>query len=180
MDGAGLTALLHQLPEGMQTPLGEGGALVSGGEGQRVRIGRALARSGVRLAILDEPARGLERIERKRVLDTLRTQAGDATLFAITHDISDTLDFDRVLVIDRGRIVEDGPPRELADTPGSRYRAMLGEQRAVQRELWSHPAWRRLRMSKGTLSETRARVSASQSAGPEDSHPAEEQEWTPV
>ena len=48
-----------ELPEGFETVLGEGGALVSGGEGQRVRLGRAMLRDSVRLAILDEPFRGL-------------------------------------------------------------------------------------------------------------------------
>src|SRR5207244_10061974 len=48
---AGLESVLDRLPDGLQTSLGDGGALVSGGEGQRVRIGRAMARPGVRLAI---------------------------------------------------------------------------------------------------------------------------------
>ncbi|MDZ4796716.1 MAG: ABC transporter ATP-binding protein [Bryobacteraceae bacterium] len=68
MEDAGLVDVLQRLPDGLQTSLGEGGALVSGGEGQRVRMGRALARSGVRLAILDEPARGLDRDARRSFL----------------------------------------------------------------------------------------------------------------
>ena len=51
----------QQLPDGLQTSLGEGGGRLSGGEGQRVRLGRALIRPGVRLVILDEPFRGLDR-----------------------------------------------------------------------------------------------------------------------
>ena len=49
----------------VQTPLGEGGGLVSGGEGQRVRLGRALLRADVRLVILDEPFRGLDVMTRE-------------------------------------------------------------------------------------------------------------------
>ena len=65
---ADLRSLIAQLPDGLQTPLGEGGALLSGGEGQRVRFGRALGRSSARLAILDEPFRGLERERRATLL----------------------------------------------------------------------------------------------------------------
>ena len=68
LEAADLGRILERAPEGLQTPIGEGGTLVSGGEGQRIRIGRALGRGGVRLAILDEPARGLGREERRRML----------------------------------------------------------------------------------------------------------------
>jgi ABC-type bacteriocin/lantibiotic exporter with double-glycine peptidase domain len=156
LDDAGIASLLHRLPDGLQAPLGEGGGLVSGGEGQRVRIGRALARPGVRLAVLDEPGRGVERDERRRILEDLRRHFAQATLFAITHDLSDTLEFDRVLVIDRGRILENGSPRELCEESGSRYRALLEEERAVHRDLWAHPIWRRLQLRKGAIVEANA------------------------
>jgi ATP-binding cassette subfamily B protein len=55
IEQAELRRILDTLPDGFQTPLGEGGGLVSGGEGQRVRFGRALLRPGIRLVILDEP-----------------------------------------------------------------------------------------------------------------------------
>lgn len=72
LDVVDLTPLLEKLPDGLQTLLGEGGGLLSGGEGQRVRIGRALLRSGVRLAILDEPFRGLDPAARPDLLATVR------------------------------------------------------------------------------------------------------------
>jgi len=153
MEDAGLVDVLERLPDGLQTSLGEGGALVSGGEGQRVRMGRALARSGVRLAILDEPARGLDREARRRFLETARRHFGNATMLAITHDIADTLEFDRVLVVEQGRILEQGSPRELRENPASRYRALLDQESAVERQMWSHRMWRRLRMSGGVLHE---------------------------
>jgi ABC-type transport system involved in cytochrome bd biosynthesis fused ATPase/permease subunit len=61
MENADLADVLKRLPNGMQISLREGVALVSGGEGQHVRMGRALGSVGVRLAIPDEPARGLDR-----------------------------------------------------------------------------------------------------------------------
>jgi ATP-binding cassette subfamily B protein len=85
--------------------------------------------------------------------DARRPVAG-ATLICITHDITDTLDFDRVLVIEQGRIVEQGPPRALYEKPASRYRELCDEEKSVQRNLWAHPIWRRLRLHGGVIDET--------------------------
>lgn len=154
IENAGIVDVLDRLPDGLQTALGDGGALVAGGEGQRVRMARALMRSNVRLAILDEPARGLDRQSRRNFLSRARRHFQSATLFCITHDVADTLDFDRVLVMEQGRILEQGPPAELYQDRGSRYRALCDRERALERDLWAHPMWRRLRLNAGTLSET--------------------------
>jgi ATP-binding cassette subfamily B protein len=154
LEAVDLARILERAPEGLQTPIGEGGTLVSGGEGQRIRIGRALGRSGVRLAILDEPARGLGHEERRRLLSSLRAHFSGATLICVTHDVSDTLDFDRVLVIERGQIIEQGVPRTLHSQPRSRYRALLDEEGAVRRDLCASSAWRRLRLQDGTIRES--------------------------
>src|SRR5262249_23217057 len=106
LQDADLYHVLPRLPDGLQTPLGDGGGLVSGGEGQRVRFGRALVRGRVRLAILDEPFRGLDREKRRELLQCARRAWRDATLLCVTHDVGETLDFERVLVIEGGRIVE--------------------------------------------------------------------------
>jgi ATP-binding cassette subfamily B protein len=98
VDVARLRPVLERLPDGLQTRVGEGGALLSGGEGQRVRFGRALTRSQVRLVILDEPFRGLDREHRRALLAAARRAWADATLLCITHDVGETLAFDRVLV----------------------------------------------------------------------------------
>ena len=83
---ADLIDVLEKLPDGLQTQLGEGGALVSGGQGQRVRLGRAMLREEARLVILDEPFRGLERERRRRLLERARAYWRGATLLCITHD----------------------------------------------------------------------------------------------
>jgi len=150
---ADLLNLLETLPDGLQTPLGEGGALVSGGEGQRVRLGRAILRTDVRLAILDEPLRGLDRERRRELLARARRLWESATLLCITHDVGETQAFDRVLVIEQGRIVEDGAPTNLAEQSGSRYRAMLEAEEAVRKGLWSSDTWRRLWLEEGRLDE---------------------------
>jgi ATP-binding cassette subfamily B protein len=143
---AALDELLPRLPEGLQTRLGEGGGLLSGGEGQRVRFGRALVRSGVRLVILDEPYRGLDRETRRELLRRARRLWQGATLICITHDVGETRDFDRVLVIEAGQVVEDGSPWFLAQEPRSHYRALLEAEETAREELWSSAIWHRLRL----------------------------------
>ena len=146
-----LSGMLRKLPEGLQTQMGEAGALVSGGEGQRVRLGRGMLRPGVRLVILDEPFRGLDRKRREELLSNSRRLWREATLLCITHDVSETQGFERIIVIEQGRIAEDGAPAELVKRPGSRYRALLEAETAVQKELWHNRFWRRLRLENGRL-----------------------------
>jgi ATP-binding cassette subfamily B protein len=149
---ADLQELIEKLPQGLQTPLGEGGALVSGGEGQRVRLGRALLRPDVRLVILDEPFRGLDRGARHALMAFVREHWRGATLVCVSHDVAGTQDFDRVLVVDAGAVVEDGDPRELAGAD-SLYRTLLTTERDVRERLWSSPVWRHLRIDDGRLVE---------------------------
>jgi ATP-binding cassette subfamily B protein len=151
IEAADLRSLLEKLPEGFQTRLGEAGGLVSGGEGQRVRFGRALMRSDARLVILDEPFRGLARDQRRALLRRARSLWRDATLLCITHDVSETADFERVLVVKGGRVVEDGNPALLSRQEDSHYRGLLDAEESVRRELWADGRWRRLRVTNGTL-----------------------------
>ena len=153
IETADLRDLLETLPDGLQTRLGEGGGLVSGGEGQRVRLGRGLLRPRVRLVILDEPFRGLDRERRRELLARARQWWRGATVLCITHDVGETQGFGRVLVVDGGQIVEDGAPADLAARPGSRYRALLDAEREVRQGLWSSDIWRRLWLEEGRLVE---------------------------
>ena len=148
-----LRQLLETLPDGLQTELGESGGLVSGGEGQRVRLGRALMRQGVRLALLDEPFRGLDRHQRRELLSRARRHWENITLLCVTHDVGETLGFSRALVVENGRIVEDGNPAELARQPNSRYRALLEAEESVREGSWSSGHWRHLRLEDGRLIE---------------------------
>lgn len=150
IDAAGLRGVLQQLPDGLQSVLGEGGALLSGGEGQRVRLARALMQTGVRLALLDEPFRGLDRTQRATLLADARRWWQDATLLCVTHDIGETRSFDRVLVVDQGRIVEDGAPAALLAAGGA-YAQLCQAEEALHREVWQRPGWRRLRVDGGGL-----------------------------
>ena len=153
IDSVLLRNVLESLPNGLQTPLGEGGGLVSGGEGQRVRLGRAMLRECVRLVILDEPFRGLDREKRRELLARAREFWRGCTLICITHDISETQAFERVVVIEGGRIVEDGPPAELVGDPESRYIQLLRAEEDTHANLWAASFWRHVRLQSGRIIE---------------------------
>jgi ATP-binding cassette subfamily B protein len=150
IDAATLRGVLQKLPQGLQTSLGEGGGLLSGGEGQRVRLARALLQTNVRLALLDEPFRGMDRGQRSALLADARQWWKDVTLLCVTHDVGETLPFERVLVIENGRIVEDGSPTQLAAGP-SRYRELLDAETLVREQMWKGKQWRRVRMHNGRV-----------------------------
>lgn len=153
IEEADLMQLLAAFPDGLQTRLGENGGIVSGGEGQRVRLGRAMLKDRARLVVLDEPFRGLEREKRQALLANARKHWEWATILCITHDIAETLALDRVLVIESGEVVEDGCPRKLSERAGSRFQSMLAAESELRRSLWNGQFWRRLRLEAGRVIE---------------------------
>ena len=103
---------------------------------------------------MDEAFSGLERVRRSAMLKAARARWESATLFCITHDIGQTRSFPRVLVIEGGRIVEDGAPSALAAQPGSRYAELLAaEEHALAR--LAGPEWRHLRVDGGYVNDGR-------------------------
>src|SRR5262249_62121411 len=74
------------------------------------------------------------------------------TLLCITHDVGETPDFDHVVLLERGRIVECGAPALLRHARGARYRALVEAEHAVRVGLWDDPGWRRLRLEDGHIS----------------------------
>jgi ATP-binding cassette subfamily B protein len=150
IEQANLRPVLETLPDGLQTSLGEGGALVSGGEGQRVRLGRGLLRPDVRLAILDEPFRGLDRAQRRELLARARCVWAGATLICVTHDVAETRGFDHVAVVEGGRVVQQGTPAALSESEGP-YRSLLDAEAAVRAELWQGGDWQRLWLEGGHI-----------------------------
>jgi ATP-binding cassette subfamily B protein len=147
----GLLPVVAKLPQGLGSPLGEGGSLLSAGEAQRVRLARAMLRKNTRLVVLDEPFLGLERDRRRGLLAQARQRWEGCTLLYVTHDISETRAFDRVLVMDNGRLVEDGEPLHLAQTPSTRYRRMLQTQENVMRRVVANGDWKRIRLESGRI-----------------------------
>ncbi|MFE0524380.1 ABC transporter ATP-binding protein [Streptomyces sp. NPDC058954] len=106
------------LPEGYDTPIAPGTAALSGGQLQRIAIARAMLRAAPVL-VLDEPTAGLDAVAARQVVTPLRKLMAGRTTIMITHDLSLAPDADRILVVDRGRLVETGTHRELLARGGA-------------------------------------------------------------
>ncbi len=168
VEDANLRDVLEALPEAFETPLGEGGGFLSAGEGQRVRLARAFLRPGVRLALLDEPFRGLDRDTRRDLLARARRRFASATLLCATHDLAETLAFDRVVVLDGGRVVADGAPRELLARARGPYAELVRAERELAETLGGSTSWTRWRVADGRVEVERSGESrgSSETGGP--------------
>jgi ABC-type transport system involved in cytochrome bd biosynthesis fused ATPase/permease subunit len=107
--------------------------------------------------ILDEAFRGLDRSARRRLTERARAWWKHATLLFVSHDIADTLDFERVLVIEDGRVVEDDTPEQLLRDQESRYHALVAGDRAMHSGGWADGEWRKLWLENGRLREEEPR-----------------------
>jgi ATP-binding cassette subfamily B protein len=105
------------LPQGADTVLGERGLGLSGGQRQRIALARALFH-GPRILLLDEATSALDLESEEKILANLRSAANGRTTIVISHRVSAVRHADRVLVLDRGRLVEDGSPGELLKAHG--------------------------------------------------------------
>ena len=123
---AGLERDIEAMPMGLYTVVGEGLSTLSGGQRQRVLIARALA-GNPRILLLDEATSALDNLSQATVLEGLA--ALKATRVVIAHRLNTVRDADRIVVLDRGRIVQQGRFEELAGAAGP-FKAMLERQLA--------------------------------------------------
>jgi ABC-type multidrug transport system fused ATPase/permease subunit len=114
-------AFIAALPDGYGTSLGEGGSLLSGGERQRISIARAFLKDAP-ILILDEPTASIDSHTEAVILEALDRLAEHRTTFTIAHRLSTLGRSDMILVIDRGRLVEQGTHAELMANSGGLYR----------------------------------------------------------
>jgi ATP-binding cassette subfamily C protein CydD len=114
---AHLEDLVRALPQGWETPLGEDGARLSGGEAQRVALARAVLKDAPVL-VLDEPTGHLDPEAEAAVVEAMSALRRDRTVLLIAHRITTALDADRIVLLDHGRVVEEGTHQELAGTDG--------------------------------------------------------------
>jgi ATP-binding cassette, subfamily B, bacterial len=126
VEAARCTEFINRLPQGFDTLVGERGMKLSGGQRQRLAIARAFLMDAP-IVLLDEATSSLDTESEQSIQEALSRLFKGRTVIAIAHRLS-TLDaFDRIVVLDRGRIVEDGPPRRLLQTVGV-YSRMYGRQ----------------------------------------------------
>ncbi|MFF4400392.1 ABC transporter ATP-binding protein [Streptomyces sp. NPDC001480] len=119
-----------RLPEGYDTKVDPNSARLSGGQLQRLAIARAILRDAPVL-VLDEPTTGLDAMAARRVVKPLRRLMSGRTTIMITHDLNLAPDADRILVVDRGRIVETGRHEDLLARGGAYARLHRSQNNAV-------------------------------------------------
>jgi ATP-binding cassette subfamily C protein CydD len=121
---ARVSEFADELDAGLDTPVGEEGRELSRGQAQRVALARAFLKDAPVL-LLDEPTAGLDRENERLVMEALSRLGTGRTVLVATHRLQGLQAVDRILVMDRGRIVESGTFAELASGSG-RFAAMLG------------------------------------------------------
>ena len=114
---AGADKFIRALPEGYDTPLAEAGASLSGGQRQRLAIARAFLRDAPVL-VLDEPTFGLDAAAEAQVADTVARLAHGRTTFLVAHRLRLVMGATRIIVLQKGRLVESGTHAELAAAGG--------------------------------------------------------------
>ncbi|HEV2100801.1 MAG TPA: ABC transporter ATP-binding protein, partial [Stellaceae bacterium] len=124
------TEFIARLPHGFDTIVGERGAKLSGGERQRVAIARAFIYDAP-IILLDEATSALDNESERLVRDALARLVKGRTVIAIAHRLSSLSDYDRIVVLERGRIVEDGAPRDLLLRPNGVFNHLYDRQRGT-------------------------------------------------
>lgn len=133
--------LVEDSPKGLDTLLGEGGKMVSGGEKQRLAIARALVRNP-RILIFDEATSALDSITEEEISATLREiSAGKKQIILmIAHRLSTIMHADRIYVLEKGKIIEEGTHNSLLETKGLYYamwRQQIGERSDILQRSYS-------------------------------------------
>jgi subfamily B ATP-binding cassette protein MsbA len=111
-EAAHVIDFIKEMPEGLETMVGDRGVLLSGGQRQRIAIGRALLKDAPVL-ILDEATSSLDTKSERHIQDALKHLMKNRTTLVIAHRLSTVEGADRIIVLDKGSIVESGTHREL-------------------------------------------------------------------
>ncbi len=120
------------LPEGYDTPVGERGLKLSGGEKQRVGIARTLLKNPP-ILLLDEATSALDSETEQGILESLRAMGKGRSVITIAHRLSTVVDADKIVVLEKGEVVESGTHTDLL-AKGGRYASMWQRQRADMAE----------------------------------------------
>jgi ATP-binding cassette, subfamily B, heavy metal transporter len=133
VQGASMAQLIARLPKGLDTEVGERGLKLSGGEKQRVAIARTLVKNPP-IVVFDEATSALDTRTEQDILGTMRAVASQRTTLSIAHRLSTIADSDTILVLDQGRLAEQGSHAELLRRDGL-YAEMWMRQAAEGEEI---------------------------------------------
>ena len=112
LESAGLKEFVKGLPEGLDTWVGEDARLLSGGQARRLALARTMLHDAP-VWVLDEPTEGLDSLTEQKFMRELKRKTGKRTLLLITHRLTDLHWMDRIVILDRGRVVAQGTHAEL-------------------------------------------------------------------
>ncbi len=116
-------AFIRQLPSGLDTIVGDRGAKLSGGQRQRIAIARAFLKNAP-ILLLDEATSALDSQSEELIREALTMLMRGRTVVAIAHRLATLRNFDRIMVIQNGQVVQDGPPEALLSKAGA-YKSLI-------------------------------------------------------
>ena len=129
-----LEEFIATLDKGLDSEIGENGVSLSGGQRQRIAIARAMIKNAP-IVVLDEATSALDNKSEKIVQKALDNLMQDKTVFVIAHRLSTIFNADKIIVVDDGKIVEEGTHEELINIPDGKYRNLYNMQFKNQENL---------------------------------------------
>ncbi|MGD6958410.1 ABC transporter ATP-binding protein [Rossellomorea aquimaris] len=130
LEDSGLGELMDTLPDGLNTAVGERGSLLSGGQKQRLSLARALLKDAP-ILILDEASSALDPITETKINEAVMKAGKNQTIIIVSHRLSTVLSADKIVVLEDGRIVEEGKHADLLLNQTGVYSRLFGREAEI-------------------------------------------------
>ncbi|WHY01717.1 ABC transporter ATP-binding protein [Neobacillus sp. DY30] len=134
---SGLDELIESLPEGLNTKVGERGSLLSGGQKQRLSLARAIIKDAP-ILILDEASSALDPITETKINESVLKTGKKQTILIISHRLSTVLSADKIIVLENGKIAEQGGHADLLENSNGVYARLFGREAEIGEETISY------------------------------------------